>query len=88
MVGKTSVSSPAAWRSRASRGDVHAASVVSTPSGRGARVGGRQGDVEAGVEADRDHLGGDPPRPGDEVRPGIELDAGLLAQLADRARSV
>ena len=40
MVGKTSDSSPAAWRSSASRGEIQPASVVSDPSGRGGEWAG------------------------------------------------
>ena len=47
-------------------------------------VGRRQRDVEAGVEAGRDLLGGDPARPGEE-RLGVDLDPGLLAELARAA---
>ncbi len=51
-------------------------------------MGGRQREVEAGVEADRNRLGGDPARPQDELGRQLELDGRLLGQLADRGRAV
>src|SRR5215211_3398849 len=54
----------------------------------GTRVSRGQRDVEAGVEAHRDGLRGDPLRPRQDLRIGRELDARLLPQLADRAGDV
>src|SRR2546423_1342533 len=48
------------------------------------RVGWREGDVEAGVEANRRGLGGDPARPWPQVGVGGKLDSGLLAELPRR----
>jgi hypothetical protein len=55
------------------------------PVGLRRRVGGGEGEVEASVEAGRDHLGGDPAGEKDELLLDRQLDPGLLGELAHSA---
>ena len=86
-VGNESSRRSAACSSSAPAGVSQRASFDLRPVGLGTAVGGGEGDVEAGVEADRDDLRRDPARPRPQ-RGSLERDRCLLAELAGAADAV